>query len=143
MYFHDTKATWHEASSVCHMTGAELITRTSANETIPRGRLAWFGVRSCPTGKLYTAHGIPYKDTRLFTTPACIGVQKPRNGATLYQTVSCNLKLPFACQKGKKFLNMYPLQWWSTSKMLKSFNSIYLPPNTRLLAHENLISSLC
>jgi hypothetical protein len=100
MYFHDTKVTWHEASAVCHIADAELITHTAASEVIPRGRPTWFGVRSCPMGRLYSAQGVPYNDTRLFTTPACLRTQKLRDSTTVYRTVQCDLKLPFACQKG-------------------------------------------
>lgn len=101
LYYHDTKATWYEASAVCHIADAELVTHAAASEIISRGRRAWFGVRSCPTGKMYSVRGVPYSnDTRLFPTPACRLFKKPHYGAAVYETVPCDLKLPFACEKG-------------------------------------------
>ena len=102
VYFHDTKLTWHEASAVCRIGDAELITHNAGVEIIPRGRLAWFGVRSCPTGKLYSVDGVPYHGEALFTTPACMLVKRPAHGAPLYQTSDCDLKFSFACQKDPK-----------------------------------------
>ena len=111
VYFDNTKATWHEASAVCRIVGAELVTHTAASGIIPRERPTWFGVRSCPTGRLYSVQGIPYNNTKLFAKPACMHVKRSRNKAVVYRAIPCDFKLPFACQKGLKIFIYFHLHF--------------------------------
>ncbi|XP_028392464.1 uncharacterized protein LOC114517021 [Dendronephthya gigantea] len=115
-YFHDTKLTWHDASAVCNIVDAELATPSGvANQVVPRGRLLWFGARSCPTGRIYTVKGAPYNNTFMYTTPVCLMYNIPRNGAELFQHGPCDLKLPFACQKDPIRKTEVTCGWRNTS----------------------------
>lgn len=101
LYYHPTEVTWHEASTLCRIVEARLMTNANATSVIlPRGRHAWFGVRSCPSGRLYSEKGVLYNKSGIFTEPTCMRAERKSSGETKYRTVECHKKLPFVCQKG-------------------------------------------
>lgn len=99
-YPYDIKTTWHQALAVCQITGADLPTDIVVSKLIPRGGSSWFGIRSCPNGRTYSTQAIQYEYKRTSSAKAtCLQLHMSTMRGPVYKSGSCDLKVPFVCQK--------------------------------------------